>query len=327
MWLDDLNELVGRLKERIEKHKDVLRGNETATRYALIDPLLTALGWDLSDPGQVRTEYSTGKGRADYATFARGNTDVPGLVIEAKHPGKPTIDGIDQSINYCLQDVVPYFVVTNGEKWEAYDLNKPGKLADRRVVDFSLADLTQTTVMKMLWLWRSNFESESPRTPAVHARPVSQQTATPAPKPAAETPPSNPDRSDRGIPLDEFNPGRGDRPPAALLFPDGTKKEMSKWNDFQPLVVQWLVDTGHLTEAGCPVEGPKGQYLVVATSPPIQRNDRKFRRPRQIGSVWVDLHKDTSAHVKAARNILQARGRDTNLSDVGVVEVIRATGR
>ena len=101
---------------------------------------------------------------------------------------------------------------------------------------------------------------------------------------------------------------------------------MGKWNDFQPLVVQWLVDTGHLTEADCPVKGPRGQYLVVATFPPIQRNDREFRRPRQIGSVWVDLHKDTSAHVKAARNIPQAWGRDANLSDVRVVEVIEPPG-
>ena len=56
MWLDDLNELVDTLKQRIEQHKDVLGKNETATRYALIDPLLTALGWDLQDPGQVQTE-------------------------------------------------------------------------------------------------------------------------------------------------------------------------------------------------------------------------------------------------------------------------------
>ena len=32
MWLDDLNELVDTLKQRIEQHKDVLGKNETATR-------------------------------------------------------------------------------------------------------------------------------------------------------------------------------------------------------------------------------------------------------------------------------------------------------
>ena len=95
MWLDDLTELVGTLEERIEQHKDVLGRNETATRYALIDPLLTALGWDLQDPGQVQTEYSTGDGRADYAMLAGGDTSRPRLVIEAKKLGRGCRSQID----------------------------------------------------------------------------------------------------------------------------------------------------------------------------------------------------------------------------------------
>ena len=315
MWLDNLNELVGRLKERIEQHKDVLRGNETATRYALIDPLLTTLGWDLSDPGQVRTEYSTGEGRADYAMFARRDTDIPGLVIEAKNLGKPTIDGINQSINYCLQDGVSYFVVTNGEKWEAYDLNKPGRLADRRVVDFSLTDLTQTTVMKMLWLWRGNFESKSPIMPVVPDRPASQQTATSMPQPAPAESPSSVQRPNRGTPLGEFNPNRGDRPPAALLFPDGTEKEITNWFEFQTLVVEWLIKTGRLTKADCPVKGPRGGYLVGAS--PVRRNKKSFIEQKQVVDVWIEAAKDGPNHVRTTKNILEARRVD--LSQVRVV--------
>ena len=97
MWLDDLTELVGTLEERIEQHKDVLGRNETATRYALIDPLPTALGWDLQDPGQVQTEYSTGDGRADYAMLAGGDTSrataykiiVPSIPYLGSHRSTP----------------------------------------------------------------------------------------------------------------------------------------------------------------------------------------------------------------------------------------------
>ena len=170
MWLDDLNELVGTLKERIEQHKDVLGKNETATRYALIDPLLTALGWDLQDPGQVQTEYSTGDGRADYAMLAGGDTSRPRLVIEAKKLGRPISDGINQSITYCVGRGIPYFVVTNGRDWAAYETHKPVPVTDKRIVDFSLTDPAQPTVMKMLWLWRGNFESKSPITPVVPDR-------------------------------------------------------------------------------------------------------------------------------------------------------------
>ena len=328
MWLDDLNELVGTLKERIEQHKDVLSKNETATRYALIDPLLTALGWDLQDPGQVRTEYrsddNSDRRRRDYTMFtgednAGGDKKKPQLVIEAKHLDTPIGDKIiDQTIGYCVREGIPYFAVTNGSDWEIYKtFGEPHiRIEDRRIVDFKLTAPTQTTVMKMLWLWRGNFESESPIVPVAPDRPVSQQAATSAPQPAAAAPTPSVQQPDRGIPLDKFSPGKGDRPPATLLFPNGTEKNIAKWYEIQTSVVGWLIDTGRLAEADCPVKGPGGRHLV-ATSP-FKRNDNPFQRPKQIGSVWVDIDKVASNHIKAAKEILIARNVD--LSDVRVVE-------
>lgn len=53
MALDELLELVDILRRRIGGNRDLLSENEIRTRYALIDPLLRALGWDVEDPGQV----------------------------------------------------------------------------------------------------------------------------------------------------------------------------------------------------------------------------------------------------------------------------------
>ena len=325
MWLDDLNELVGTLKERIEQHKDVLGKNETATRYALIDPLLTGLGWDLSDPGQVRTEYrpddNSDRRRRDYTMFtgednAGGDKKKPQLVIEAKHLGTPIGDKIiDQTIGYCVREGIPYFAVTNGSDWEIYKtFGEPHiRIEDRRIVDFKLTAPAQTTVMKMLWLWRGNFESESPIVPVAPDRPVLQQAATSAPQPAAAAPPSTVERPDRSIPLDEFNPSKGP-PPAALLFSDGTKKSIAKWHEIQTSVVEWLIDTSRLTEADCPVKGPGGRHLVVTS--PFKRNDNPFQRPKQIGSFFIDAM--GRADLKRAKEILIAWKVD--LSDVRVVE-------
>ena len=315
MWLDELNELVGMLKERIEKHKEVLSKNETATRYALIDPLLTALGWDLQDPEQVQTEYSTGDGRADYAMFTGEDTTRPRLVIEAKKLGRPIGDGIPQSIAYCIGKNIPYFVVTNGREWAAYDIYKRVPATDKRIVDFSLTDPAQTTVMKMLWLWRGNFESESPIMPVVPDRPASQQTANPAPQPTPAESPSSVQRPNRGTPLGEFDPNRGDRPPAAFLFPDGTEKEITNWFEFQTLVVEWLIETGRLTKADCPVKGPRGGYLVGAS--PAHRNKKPFREPKQVVDVWIETAKHGPHYVRRTKNILEARKVD--LSQVRVV--------
>ena len=57
---------------------------EDKTRKQLIDPMLKALGWDLSDPKQVRVEYMTNNGkRADYAFFRTGK-ERPIVIVEAK---------------------------------------------------------------------------------------------------------------------------------------------------------------------------------------------------------------------------------------------------
>ena len=50
MLLDDLVGVIETLKERIAAHGAKPAENETRTRMALIDPLLQALGWDVSDP-------------------------------------------------------------------------------------------------------------------------------------------------------------------------------------------------------------------------------------------------------------------------------------
>ena len=318
MLLDELAELVGRLKERIEKHEDVLSKNETATRYALIDPLLTALGWDLQDPGQVRMEYDTGKGRVDYAMFARGGGDTgsPELVVEAKNLGKPTSDGIDQSITYCVGRGIPYFVVTNGRDWAAYETHRPVPVTEKRIVDFSLMDPAQTSVMKMLWLWPDNFETESPIMPVVPDRPASQPTATSMPQPPAAEPPSNVARSDRSISLDEFNPISRTRPPDALLFPDGTEKKIDKWwFEIQTLIVRWLIDTGSLTATNCPVESPGGRYLVNTS--PVNRNGNDFRSFKKIDNLFMDSWGGASFHVEMAKKILQSQNID--LSEVRFV--------
>lgn len=309
MWLDELKELVGTLKERIEQHNEVLSKNETATRYALIDPLLTALGWNLQDPGQVQTEYSTGDGRADYAMFSRGDTNVPRLVIEAKKLGRPIGDGINQSITYCVGRGIPYFVVTNGGDWSAYETHRPVPVTEKRIVDFNLMDPAQTSVMKMLWLWPGNFELESPIMPVVPDRLASRQTAPSTPQPPTAEPPQNVKRSDRGIPFDEFNPSSGTGPPAALLFPDGEKKKIVKWTEVQISVVEWLLGTGRLTDADCPIKSRGGRQILVSTRP-ARSNGSSFGAPKQIGDVWVDGKRSAPDHIRVAKSILKARNVD-----------------
>lgn len=73
-------------KSRVEKHGEYIASLEVRTRYALIDPILQALGWNLSDPSQVQIEYETKTDqpkpdRVDYALLSHGK---PVILVEAK---------------------------------------------------------------------------------------------------------------------------------------------------------------------------------------------------------------------------------------------------
>ena len=87
MPLDDLVSVIETLQQRIREHGDALHQNEYRTRMALIDPLLTALGWDTADPSLVMPEYSVSGQRVDYALLGRDSK--PAATLEAKKLDEP----------------------------------------------------------------------------------------------------------------------------------------------------------------------------------------------------------------------------------------------
>ena len=292
MWLDELNELVGKLGTKIDRHREILQKSESATRYCLIDPLLTALGWDISDPAQVLTEYNSGKGRADYALFPRSGP--PSLVVEAKPLFTPTENAVEQTINYCIQDGIDYFAITNGDNWEVYETHKKGQLQDKRVTAFKITDMNQSAVMGMLWLWRGNFKSGEPKMPTCPT--------------GEDFPPEPPPPPPPGDPLSNLEDVTGQEPPQTIAFPDGSTKSVGKWNRVQIATVEWLVETSKLSEARCPLTNPRGTHLVHTT--PYTKNGKQFTGPMAIKQFWIDVGLDAKGQVRRAKDILDAAGVD-----------------
>ena len=110
MGLEDLICCVELLKERIQSHGASLRENETRTRMALIDPLLHALGWDVSDPGVVTPEYKVAGGLADYALLRPDGRPV--ATVEAKRLGAGLVSHRMQMLNYANADGIAYAGLT-----------------------------------------------------------------------------------------------------------------------------------------------------------------------------------------------------------------------
>jgi len=292
MWLDDLADLVRTLRERIEKHGDRLRKNEAATRYALIDPLLRGLGWNLEDPSDVVPEYSPGKGYADYGMMV-GRTK-PRLIVEAKSLGHSTRQGINQGITYCISQGIEYFAVTNGEVWEVYEPHRAVPIDEKLITSFDLRGPEHETVLNMLWLWRGNFVIGEPAQPAER----------PTPEPPAGLPPEKAQDGDQWVALSDFNPPTKTPPPSSMRFRDGTTLEVSRWHDLQVNVVKWLQETGRLGPSNCPVPSTRRGYLV--NTQPVRSDGTPFLRPLPVGGLYVEANRSALDHTRAARRILLA---------------------
>lgn len=101
--------------------------NETITRYAIMDPILVALGWKLDDPDRCKFEErkaregQEARGQTDYTLYKNGELAV---VIEAKSLSS-TLNGFSEENQLAAYKVDPKkWVLTNGRRWYFYDTRK-----------------------------------------------------------------------------------------------------------------------------------------------------------------------------------------------------------
>ena len=110
-----------------------VNNHETSTRYMVIDPVLRALGWDLSNPEECVVEYQVKSRRADYVL--KDTDRRPVIVIEAKRIDVDSEDdlALDQMERY-LQDIPTAIraVVTNGQYWNIFKREGNGWKAESR---------------------------------------------------------------------------------------------------------------------------------------------------------------------------------------------------
>ena len=117
--------------------------HEVHTRYAIIDPVLRALGWDTADPKACYPEwrYKNSGGRVDYALFARRTTQdfargdaVPAVIIECKSlRSELWVEDGRQLQGYVDADprmTEGLAVLTNGITWTMYLLGDGRRLDD-----------------------------------------------------------------------------------------------------------------------------------------------------------------------------------------------------
>jgi len=127
----DLQHTLVRIRERLEQH---FFPNEQSISQGIVLPVLQNLGWDVFRPDIVCPEYSTGKGRVDFALCSPPGK--PRCFIEVKQPGtigKKLDDAVVQLMNYAFHIGAQFVVLTDGRTWSFYLPAEPGSYEERRV--------------------------------------------------------------------------------------------------------------------------------------------------------------------------------------------------
>ena len=300
MPLDDLIDVIASLQERLEQYSDELRENEIRTRMALVDPMLTALGWDTADPSLVKAEFSVGGGRADYALL--GSDGKPVACIEAKKLGEPLEKHQMQMLTYCNAGGIQCAGLTDGNYWELYDVFSPKPLEDRRRLDIAMADLSPSEcALALLLFWRPNLASGQPK-PA--NAPIMKLEPDPPPvippKPPVETEPELP-----WVSLSEYNPPPKTPPPSHIGLPNGDVHGVNKWRDVLVRVVDWLWSSGRLTRNHLPVSSSAKRYVL--STAPVHPGGNPFRSPMTIpsASISIEAHRSAASLRSAAVKLLK----------------------
>jgi len=130
---------------------------ETQTRISVVDPILEALGWDVRDPDEVESEYTTVDGKSvDYALKLNKKAV---LFIEAKTLDDPLNDvkAITQVVGYAANAGIASCVLTNGVTWKIYRSMEKCSAPEKLMYEVNLApkDSEGMTVQQLAErLWR-----------------------------------------------------------------------------------------------------------------------------------------------------------------------------
>lgn len=313
MGLDDLMGCIEVLKERMQSHSGVLQENETRTRMALIDPLLHALGWDVSDPVMVIPEYKIDNKPADYALLQPDGK--PAATLEAKKLGEPLGSHRRQMLNYANMSGIEYAGLTDGNHWELYKVFQAGPLEERRILDVSIMDApAHASALKLLLLWRPNLTSGElvpARTPILE----DHQPTPPLTTHAERNPAPRPESSD-WVALSDYDPPGFTPCPAAIRLWDGSERPLAHWHQIFIRAVEKLYEEKRITVEHLPIGWWGNQACRVHTEP-VHPTGKQFRSPKRIEGtppLFVDAPQSASSSRKTTKRLM----RDYNINPAEV---------
>jgi hypothetical protein len=261
---------------------ELLKKNEAATRAALIDPVLRALGWNTTNLRMVEPEKTVNTAwRADYALHnSQGEIQ---LLVEAKTLGSnlEKFAVVQQLLGYAFGFGVGRIIITDGINWHFYNEFKPGVSTSNSSFNLLQDGLTHCAFSLILWLdiahfgFASNEKSAATITqlPSVADEylihpPSRAINKTDVPKITIEAPKFN----DLGfIELTQVNKLQlqPDQKPTHLRLPDGSIRFVKTWKDILLESCRFVLIAKPNISIPLPDKAGKKRYLFATEKPII----------------------------------------------------------
>ena len=251
--MQSLISLLDVLNKKAKKYEQILNESEATTRIVLIDPLLRELGWDLTNPDEVRIESPDASGKQ--ADYKMGNH----IMIEAKRMGiEPKKNHVKK---YFGGNACEWYIVTNGLQYNAYD-----PYTHSPVMQFNIRDSIRE-IPTILSLQKDIVMADDAYNKR-YEKPQQPEREEPH-KPSTE------------IPLSGMTSTVDI--PKLMIFPDGKTYDVGKWNRLPFNVVKWLISKKIFKLA----DSIKG----VVNEMPCSRTGAKYLgKPERIGGYYVKTH-------------------------------------
>ncbi|TDN35947.1 hypothetical protein E4631_04425 [Hymenobacter sp. UV11] len=217
-----------------EQNHALLSKNEAATRAALIDPVLRALGWDTADVRMVEPERTVeNKQSLDYVL--KGPTGVIQSVVEAKKLGESLdkLGHVGALIGYAFSLKPVSFFITDGLNWHCYSPGhshyEPTSIIELRT------DNLLPAALQLLQLLDAAHGGHglviAPATPTISGAIMAPASSKPRPQPTAKSVTTVPARNYYPLSVDLAGPDSQLGKPQWLRLPDGTEHALKTWKD------------------------------------------------------------------------------------------------
>jgi hypothetical protein len=266
---------LSKVCQSAQQNHALLLKSEAATRAALVDPILRALGWDTADVQMVEPEKTINTAwRADYALHdAAGKIE---LLIEAKCLGSnlEKYSVVQQLLSYSFGFGIPKVIITDGLVWHFYNDFKPGNAMADSHFNLLRDSVAACASQLVKWLDTAHFGFGLPATTYSPPQVVASIPALTQPQPTDATKKLNaPSEVSAGLFTDltqlntmSLSPGQK---PKQLRLPDGSTRPIITWKDILLETCQFLLQHHTGLSIPLPDKAGKKRFLLSTTKPAV----------------------------------------------------------